>query len=113
MSLDELTERLKAEALRLGFDQVGIAPAVPPPGYPRFLDWLDAGNGAGMAYLERQAEARSNPDRLLEGVRSVVVASLVYGEPASEPLGAAEGRVARYARGGDYHPTANRNQAGA
>ena len=30
----ELTGRLKAEARRLGFDQVGIAPAVAPPGYP-------------------------------------------------------------------------------
>ena len=42
----DLTDRLKAEALRLGFDQVGIAPAVAPPGYPRFLEWLEAGYAA-------------------------------------------------------------------
>jgi epoxyqueuosine reductase len=100
----ELTLRLKAEALRLGFDQVGIAPAVAPPTYPRFLDWLEAGRGAGMGYLERQAEARSRPDSILEGVRSIVVVSFVYGEPDPAPPGATEGKVARYARGGDYHP---------
>ncbi len=42
------TDRLKSEALRLGFDDVGIAPAVSPPGYPDFLRWLEAGHAAGM-----------------------------------------------------------------
>jgi epoxyqueuosine reductase len=100
---DDLTDRLKAEALRLGFDQVGIAPAVAPPGYPRFLEWLEAGYAAGMNYMERRAGVRAHPERLLEGVRSVVVVSFVYGRPGPEPPGKLEGKVARYARGGDYH----------
>ena len=79
MSPHELTERLKAEAIRLGFDQVGIAPAVTPPGYPDFLRWLDAGHAAGMAYLERQEPSRSHPRAILDGVRSVVMVSVVYG----------------------------------
>ena len=37
MSRRELTDRLKSEAIRLGFDAVGVAPAVAPPGYPDFL----------------------------------------------------------------------------
>ncbi len=53
MSRHELTDRLKSEAIRLGFDAVGIAPAVAPPGYPDFLRWLDAGHAAGMDYLRR------------------------------------------------------------
>ncbi|WP_406695396.1 tRNA epoxyqueuosine(34) reductase QueG [Singulisphaera sp. Ch08] len=99
----DLTTRLKSEALRLGFDQVGIAPAVSPPTYPHYLDWLEAGHAAGMGYLERQAEARAHPDRLLEGVRSVVIMSFVYGRPESEPAGPTQGKVARYARAVDYH----------
>lgn len=99
----DLTARLKAEAFRLGFDQVGIAAAVSPPSYPHYLDWLEAGHAAGMGYLERQAEARAHPDRLLEGVRSVVVASFVYGRPAPEPTEPTQGKVARYARAADYH----------
>jgi epoxyqueuosine reductase len=102
-SAADLTDRLKAEALRLGFDQVGIAPAVAPPGYPRLLAWLEAGHAAGMTYMERHAAARAHPDALLEGVRSVIVVSFVYGRPEPAEPSATQGKVARYARGTDYH----------
>jgi epoxyqueuosine reductase len=100
---DDLTDHLKAEALRLGFDHVGIAPAVAPPGYPHFRAWLEAGYAAGMSYMERGAGVRAHPEGLLDGVRSVVVVSLVYGRPEPEPPTVTQGKVARYARGADYH----------
>lgn len=100
----ELAVELKAEAGRLGFDPVGIAPAVSPPGYPAFLDWLRAGRGEGMPYLERHAEARSHPRFVMEEVRSVVMVALRYSGGADPaPTGETRGRVARYARGKDYH----------
>src|SRR5262249_8546758 len=103
MSLLELTERLKAEARRLGFDDVGIAPAVVPPGYPDFLRWLDAGRAAGMDYMSRGRHARAHPRSVLADVRSVIALSVVYGaneRPSqSAPTGPTEGKVARYARG--------------
>src|SRR3954454_19491615 len=99
----DLTGRLKAEAIRLGFDQVGIAPAVAPPGYPRFLEWLEAGHAAGMDYLPRRAEARSDPSRVLEGVRSVVVVSFVYGRPEPAAPTGTQGKGVRYDRGADYY----------
>lgn len=101
-----LSARLIEQALALGFDAAGIAPAVAPPGYSRFLDWLRHGRAAGMSYLHRGAEARSHPSSLLDGVRSLVVVMLSYGnrsdegyEPDNRPVG----KIARYARGGDYH----------
>jgi epoxyqueuosine reductase len=103
MDASELTLALKAEAMRLGFDRVGVAPAVAPPGYDRYLDWLGSGNAAGMDYLDRHKEARSRPDYVLEGVRSVVMASVVYGQRTAEPELPHQGKVARYARGRDYH----------
>jgi epoxyqueuosine reductase len=106
MSPQELSERLKAEAIRLGFDQVGIAPAVAPPGYPDFLRWLEAGRAASMSYLQRQEPGRADPSSLLEGVRSVVMVSVVYGSndrAAAEQATSTAGKVARYARGADYH----------
>ena len=103
MSPGELADLLKAEGIRLGFDAVGIAPAVAPPGHPSYLEWLKAGKAAGMDYLHRQADARAHPENLLEGVRSVVVASFVYGRPEPIAGGATLGKVARYARGEDYH----------
>jgi epoxyqueuosine reductase len=102
MGLD-LTYRLKAEALRIGFDQVGIAPAVSPPGYAHYQDWLAEGCAAGMEYLHRRAEARAHPDRVLDGVRSVVVVGFVYGRNEPTEPGPFQAKVARYARGADYH----------
>ena len=92
MTTLELTQRLKAEAQRLGFDRVGIAPAVSPPGHDRLLEWLRAGHAAGMTYLEKHAEARAHPDRLLDGVRSVVMVSVVYGKSRSGPSSASAGQ---------------------
>src|SRR5262245_29059546 len=103
MTTKELTLRLKAEANRLGFDRVGIAPAVSPPGYGRLLEWLQADHAAGMTYMQGQLQARQHPDHLLEGVRSVVMASVVYGQPAVGGSAPHEGKIARYAQGPDYH----------
>jgi len=99
----ELTRTLKAEAVRLGFDKVGVAPAVEAPAYPHFLQWLDAGHAAGMSYLAKHVGVREHPNKLLAGARSVVMLSLVYGHSDPTPPGPTEGKVARYARGGDYH----------
>jgi len=100
---DGLTADLKQEARWLGFDLVGVAPAVVPTGYDRYLDWLEAGREAGMSYLRRHAEAKAHPRHVLEGVRSVVVVGMIYGEPDRSPIGPSQGRIARYARGNDYH----------
>jgi epoxyqueuosine reductase len=105
MWLQDLTDRLKAEGLRLGFDQVGVAPAVAAPGFPSFLQWLDDGCAAGMGYIERSAGSREHPGSLLDHVRSVIVVSIIYGkkEPDAESPLPTQGKVARYARGSDYH----------
>ena len=105
MTPHDLTSRLKCEAFRLGFDDVGIAPAVPAPGYPGFLQWLDAGHHAGMEFMSRHATSREHPQSVLDGVCSVVVVSIVYGqrEPGTDSPSSTTGKVARYAQGGDYH----------
>ena len=105
MSPRELTDCLKSWALQLGFDDVGIAPAVSPPGYPDYLRWIEAGHAASMSYMTKQPANRAHPESVLEGVRSVVVVSAVYGRNDAEKatLLPTQGKVARYARGADYH----------
>lgn len=57
-----------------------------------------------MAYMPRQAARRLNPERIVPGAtRAVVVSRNYYDETAPESSGSETGRVARYARGGDYH----------
>jgi epoxyqueuosine reductase len=105
MSRQELTAGIKAEALRLGFDAVGIAPAVPAPGYPNLLRWLESGCAAGMSYMTREPASRADPRSVLDPVCSVIALSMVYGRKDPQPIAPlrTQGKVARYARGVDYH----------
>jgi epoxyqueuosine reductase len=101
----ELATGVKAIALALGFDRVGIA-SPDPSAETRFLrDWIARGYAGDMDYLVRGQEERVDPVRLLPGVRSVVVLALAHDPPPAEdaPCSGARGVVASYAGGEDYH----------
>jgi epoxyqueuosine reductase len=97
-----LEDRLKRQARELGFDLVGVAPAAPADGFGNLRAWLAAGYAGTMDYLHKNAEARRHPASILPDVRSVVMAGMSYHQPATGPEPAV-GKVARYARGADYH----------
>ena len=100
----ELTRLLKAEARRIGFELVGVAPAVSPPGLPKLHEWLDAGFAGEMQYLPRREAAYAHPRNVSPSVRSVVMLAINYQTEEPRPAKANEGRVARYAWGtADYH----------
>ncbi len=112
MSNLELRERIRRWGVELGFDAVGFAPAVVPPGYPQMRDWLEAGHHAGMTYMQRQAGAREHPRHVFEPVATVIVALLNYKPETTSKDDSADvsnsdarrrGHIAAYARGRDYH----------
>jgi epoxyqueuosine reductase len=93
-------------ALDLGFDLVGFAPAGPTPGAQAFLDWLSAGFHGEMRYLEREPERRLDPQRVLPGVRTIMMVGASYDTlsvPQDILRDPSRGRIARYAWGADYH----------
>jgi epoxyqueuosine reductase len=96
---------LRAWALEAGFDRAGIATLEPLEHGDAFVRWLERGEQAGMAYMERRLETRLSPATVLAGARSVVCVALRYWPLAGEeePTGDLWPRVARYARGVDYH----------
>ena len=94
----DLTAAVKSLALETGFARVGIAPAGADCRGDVFRAWLDAGYHADMAYMSRNAKTRLCPFRLVEGARAVVCLAVSYA-----PDAAANGLIARYARGCDYH----------
>jgi len=102
-----LEERLKTQAQALGFELVGIAPAVSADGFERLRQWLARGFAGDMSYMHRHAEARRHPSAILPEVHSVVMVGMSYQAkepPSSGPSSSAPvGKVARYARGSDYH----------
>ena len=111
-----LKDAIRSRAQELGFDLCAFTSAAPPASGPRFQEWIQGGNHGAMAYLERNAAKRMNPQQVLPGARSCVIVAVSYHQKPSiqdpcegqapnrrdashEPLGL----VARYARFKDYH----------
>ncbi len=102
-----LRDAVKAEALRIGFDLVGIAPAAAPAGLENFRDWLERGYDGEMAWLARREEAYEHPRHVLAGVRTVIMLALNYRTDEPAPPRPGTGRVSRYAwSDADYHGVA-------
>jgi epoxyqueuosine reductase len=98
-------ELLKKWAVEAGFDRAGVARLEPSEHRQALSRWLEKGDHASMKYMERRSETRLNPATLLPQSRTVLCCALQYYpldscEPVSGNLWS---RVARYARGRDYH----------
>lgn len=88
-----------------GFALAGVCPADPPAWGAQFREWLDAGKHGEMGYLEDNFGASMDPNLVLDGAHSVVMVADLYAtrEDTSETPVPGQGRIARYARGKDYH----------
>jgi len=101
-----MTDDLVAYARSLGFIACGVA-SLEPSRYGDALDaWLKAGYGGTMRYLHRRAAARKSPASIVPGAKVAVVVLENYLPRTGREDGKAGGReirVAKYARGEDYH----------
>jgi epoxyqueuosine reductase len=97
--------RLIGWALEEGFDRAGVARLEPSDQIAALRDWLERGRQASMSWMRHRPEARADPRRLLAGARSALCVALQYHplEGETETEGDLWPRVARYARGDDYH----------
>ena len=90
-----------------GFELAGIAPAVEvAEARAAALEALREGRLAEMGWMTGEwLERATTPDRFPPGARSIIVVALPNHSLEPEPPddGASRGRVARYARGRDYH----------
>ena len=110
-----MNQALRQRAAELGFDDCRFTSALAPAGAKDFQRWLAGKNHGEMAWLERAAEKRGDPQQVLPGARSIIVLTASYAGPSeTAPRGGANpapepaprpgrGIVARYARFADYH----------
>ena len=105
--LNSLTQAVKKEALRLGFAAAGIAPASALENHRLSLKaWIAAGSAGGLGYMQTFLERQSTLLGTFQDLKSVVVVAAPYHETEerqSDAAGPGTGRIARYARGRDYH----------
>ena len=109
-----MKEAVRQRARELGFDDCRFTSANPPDHALEFQGWLAEKKHGEMAYLERNAHKRVNPQEVLAGAKSVVVLAISY-ETCSVLRAACceqsehatrntqHGPIARYARFKDYH----------
>lgn len=99
---------LKEKARELGFNMVGITPAVPSPTLAAYRQWVEAGMHSTMQFMSRpdRQERREDLNRIVQGAASIIMVGLDYRTAAiSEDLltDPTRGRIASYAWGVDYH----------
>ncbi|MEQ9124541.1 MAG: tRNA epoxyqueuosine(34) reductase QueG, partial [Alphaproteobacteria bacterium] len=104
----DLKAAIRAEALDLGFDAVGFAPAASTAAAKAGLrEFLAEGLYGDMGCLEAHAERRADPRTLWPDARSVVVVAMSYApatNPLDRPRDPARGEISVYARtSSDYH----------
>ena len=108
MNRHDLTETILAYARQLGFTLAGVTVPGKMTSFHTFAQWVNDGNAAGMAYLERPdtLAIRANSQLILPDARSILVVGLPYFSQAEQPTvvkNPGNGKVAAYARGLDYH----------
>lgn len=94
---------IKAEALRLGFMQCGIAKAdFLEEEAPRLERWLNNNHHGEMGYMENHFDKRLDPRLLVDDAKSVISLTLNYfpEEHQSDPEAP---KISKYAYGTDYH----------
>ncbi len=102
LSPERRAQLVKEQALQLGFARAGITDLAPVPHGDTLSRWLERDMAGTMRYMHRQAPSRREPARIFPGAtRAVVVTRNHYSEDPTPVPGT--GRVARYARGRDYH----------
>jgi epoxyqueuosine reductase len=98
-----INQALTEKARELGFIATGFSKPRTPIHFDFFLSWLEAVEVGDMAYLKRNISLRKNPERLLDGLQTII--SLAYPYPATKPTTPDRYAASRYAtpQQEDYH----------
>ena len=106
-----LRDAIRGEALRLGFDAVGFAPASLDPGaraerLGRLMQFVEDGWQGDMGWMAERTDQRADPQTLWGDARTVISLALNYAPP-DDPLAVLEqherGAISVYAQSRDYH----------
>ncbi|MCB2229559.1 tRNA epoxyqueuosine(34) reductase QueG [bacterium] len=98
------SEHVKQLARDAGFDLCGITtPEIIPDARAAYERWLANSYHGELDYMARDTGRRTDPSKLMPGIRSIIMLAMNYYQPDSETIPDGHGRVSKYARGRDYH----------
>ena len=78
-----MKERIRQRARELGFNDCRFTSAVAPESAPQLQQWLERGAQGEMAWLERNAAKRCDPQLVLGNARSLITLAVSYHREAS------------------------------
>jgi epoxyqueuosine reductase len=87
-----MKEQIRQRALELGFDDCRFTRADPPAAAKQFQNWVAEGKFGEMSWMERNAEKRVEPQKVLPNAKSAICLAVNYFVKDSEPQG--QGSVA-------------------
>lgn len=93
-------------AVESGFALAGVCGVEPSQWGPELIAWLNEGKHGEMKWLSEHTHLRINPSELIEHAQSVLMVADLYASRTDNidtPIEQGQGRIARYARGKDYH----------
>lgn len=107
-TMQSLKQDIRAWALDLGFDDIGISDINLAEHEAYLVNWLDSGMHGEMNYMQRHGTKRSRPDELLPGTVKIISVRMNYFPPDAKDADQVleDGQLAyisRYALGRDYH----------
>lgn len=98
---------IKAKALDLGFDVVGIAePDSDLEHFSYYEDWITSGKNGTMKWMERRNDERRDIKKYFPEIKSVISVAINYftgNGPDIVAKGGSEYKFSNYAWGKDYH----------
>tara|TARA_R100001143_G_C3361139_1_gene136027 strand:+ start:23323 stop:24270 length:948 start_codon:yes stop_codon:yes gene_type:complete len=106
MDLFDSTYKVRQKALELGFDACGFSKAGPLDEEAfRLEQWLNQNLNSSMGWMANHFDKRIDPTKLVPGAKSVVsvIMSYRYHENEIHDLNTEYPKIAKYARGRDYH----------
>jgi len=101
-----MKEQIRQRAMELGFDDCRFTAAGAPDSAKEFQNWVAEGKFGEMAWMERNAEKRIAPKKVLPEAKTAICLAVNYDTGEQERTSnqtSPRGTIARYARFEDYH----------
>ena len=103
MNTVALRQAVETKARELGFALVGVARAAPSAQRAWLERWIADGKHGEMSWIAERATDAADVRRLLRNAQSVICVADRYHDGSPDCVSGTRGRIARYARGKDYH----------
>lgn len=99
-----MKEQIRQRAIELGFDDCRFTSAAAPTATKQFQNWVAEGKFGEMAWIKKNAEKRTNPQKVLPEAKTAICLAISYDTGKRQEAGPPKAAtIARYARFDDYH----------